>query len=80
MYIRIYIALYCNDGTSNTNCDHYLSLQDQLTALMVAARNGHTAVVKELLTRQDLNINMTDEVHSIPKNFIIHSFFMLVGL
>ena len=36
-----------------------------MTPLMYAAGEGHTAVVKELLTRQDLNINMTDMVHSI---------------
>ena len=47
------------------NADHYLSLQDQLTPLMLAAREGHTAVMNELLTRQDLNINMTSKVHSV---------------
>ena len=29
----------------------------------IAARNGHTAVLKELLTKQNLNINMIDKVH-----------------
>ena len=47
------------------NDEHYLTLQFQLTALMFAARRGHTAVVKELLDRQDLNINMIDKVHSV---------------
>ena len=37
-------------------------LQDKLTALMCAAVGGHTEVVQLLLSRQDVNINMTDKV------------------
>ena len=44
-----------------------ITLQSRLTALMLAASRGHTAVVRELLTRQDLNINMTDKVHPVQK-------------
>ena len=44
-----------------------ITLQSQLTALMLAASRGHTAVVRELLTKQDLNINMTDKVHPVQK-------------
>ena len=44
-----------------------ITLQSQLTALMLAAMGGHTAVVNKLLTRQDLNINMTDKVQSVQK-------------
>ena len=37
-------------------------LQDKRTALMCAAVGGHTEVVQLLLSRQDVNINMTDKV------------------
>ena len=37
---------------------------------MCAARGGHTAVMKKLLTRQDLNINMKDKVHSVSLHTI----------
>ena len=37
---------------------------------MVAAKGGHTTVVKELLTRQDININMKDKVRSVSLHTI----------
>jgi len=33
-----------------------------MTALMLASENGHTDIVKELLTIPDININMKNEV------------------
>ena len=39
-----------------------VSLQDKDTALMCAALEGHTDVVQILLSRQDVDINMRDEV------------------
>ena len=38
------------------------TLQDNVTALMCAAYVGYTAVVQVLLSRQDVDINMRDEV------------------
>ena len=38
------------------------TLQDKTTALMRAAVEGHTDVVQVLLSQQDVDINMRDEV------------------
>ena len=41
---------------------NYVYLQDNNTALMCAAGNGHTDVVQVLLIRKDLDINMRNKV------------------
>ena len=46
-----------------SHCNIPLSLiKSNLTPLMLAAREGHTEVVRVLLSRNDLNTNMRDEV------------------
>ena len=48
-----------------SQCNIPLSLiKSKLTPLMLAAREGHTEVVRVLLSRNDLNTNMRDEVRS----------------
>ena len=48
-----------------SHCNIPLSLiKGKLTPLMLAAREGHTEVVRVLLSRNDLNTNMRDEVRS----------------
>ena len=37
-------------------------LQDKTTALMCAAKGGHIDVAQALLSQQNMDINMTDEV------------------
>ena len=43
---------------------NYVYLQVKATPLMSAAGGGHTDVVQVLLSRQDVDINMRDEVCS----------------
>ena len=64
-----------NGGLTTLCClfQHTLStLQDKTTALMYAARGGHTDVVQVLLSRQDVDIDMRDEVTILHMSLHVH--------
>lgn len=57
VYIVWLVPQYC--AMQETLC---IILQDNCTALIIAAGEGHTDVVQLLLCRQDLDLNMRNEV------------------
>ena len=58
-----------NEVTFRTNFLQFyfkiLLLQDSMTPLMLASKNGHIDIVKALLAVPDVDINMQDEVRKL---------------
>ena len=56
------MAYACNTVVYSLHTMYTHMLQDKCTALMFAAGAGHTDVVQLLMSRKDVDINMTDKV------------------